>query len=183
MHASKLGLRIWALAVYLMNTSMKGVSSRKRHRDLGITQKTAWYLAHRIREAWTSGERMFAGPVEVDETCMGGKAQNKHNSKKIKAGRETVGKTAVAGMKDRQTNHVTAKVVESTDKATLQGCVTERIAPGAKVYTDAHRSSLGLANHEAVTHSVSQYGNGMAHTNGLESFWALLKRGLHRRVS
>ena len=179
MHDSKLGLRIWALALYLMNTGIKGVSSMKLHRDLGITQKTAWYLAHRIREAWASGNRLFAGPVEVDETYMGGKNANKHQDKKIKNANGTVGKTAVVGMKDRKTNQVQAAVVERTNQATLQGFVTERITPGAKVYTDEHGGYIGLSNHESVKHSVSQYVNGMAHTNGIESFWALLKRGYY----
>ena len=179
MHDSKLGLRIWAIAVYLMNMSIKGVSSMKLHRDLGITQKTAWYLAHRIREAWASGSRMFGGPVEVDETYMGGKNANKHAEKKIKNANGTVGKTAVVGMKDRKTNQVQAAVVERTNQATLQGFVNARIAPGAKIFTDEHGGYIDLSNHESVRHSVGQYVDGMAHSNGIESFWALLKRGYY----
>ena len=179
MHDSKLGLRIWAIALYLMNTGIKGVSSMKLHRDLGITQKTAWYLAHRIREAWASGNRLFGGPVEVDETYMGGKNANKHSSKKIKNATGTLGKTAVVGMKDRKTNQVQAAVVERTNQATLQGFVNARITSGAKVYTDEHGGYIGLSNHESVRHSVGQYVDGMASTNGVESFWALLKRGYY----
>ncbi len=179
MHDSKLGLRIWALALYLMNTGIKGVSSMKLHRDLGITQKTAWYLAHRIREAWATGDRLFAGPVEVDETYMGGKNANKHASKKIQNANGTVGKTAVVGMKDRKTNQVQATVVERTNQETLQGFVNSRRVPGAKVYTDEHGGYIGLSNHESVKHSVGQYVDGMAHSNGIESFWALLKRGYY----
>lgn len=179
MHDSKLGLRIWALALYLMNTSIKGVSSMKLHRDLGITQKTAWYLAHRIREAWATGDRLFAGPVEVDETYMGGKNANKHASKKIQNANGTVGKTAVVGMKDRKTNQVQATVVERTNQETLQGFVNSRRVPGAKVYTDEHGGYIGLSNHESVKHSVGQYVDGMAHSNGIESFWAMLKRGYY----
>lgn len=179
MHDSKLGLRIWAIALYLMNTGIKGVSSMKLHRDLGITQKTAWYLAHRIREAWASGNQLFTGPVEVDETYMGGKNANKHSDKKIQNANGTIGKTAVVGMKDRKTNQVQATVIERTNQATLQGFVTERIEAGTKVYTDEHGGYIRLSNHESVKHSVSQYVNGMAHTNGIESFWALLKRGYY----
>ena len=179
MHDSKLGLRIWVLALYLVNTGIKGVSSMKLHRDLGITQKTAWYLAHRIREAWASGNRLFAGPVEVDETYMGGKNANKHSDKKIKNANGTVGKTAVVGMKDRKTNQVQATVVERTNQETLQGFVNSRRVPGAKVYTDEHGGYIGLSNHESVRHSVGQYVDGMISTNGMESFWALLKRGYY----
>ena len=93
MQGSNLGLRIWAIAFYLMATGIKGTSSMKLHRDLGITQKTAWHLAHRIRESWTSTNRQFAGPVEVDETYIGGKRKNmpKHKRKAM-SGRGSVGK-------------------------------------------------------------------------------------------
>ena len=179
MHDSKLGYRVWAIALYLMSTGIKGVSSMKLHRDLGITQKTAWYLAHRIREAWKNDDDVFGGPVEVDETYMGGRETNKHESKKAKAGRGTVGKAAVIGMKDRQTKQVQATVIEHTDRPTLSGFVNDRIVSGAKVYSDEHSGYDWIENHEIVRHSVKEYVNGMAHTNGIESFWALLKRGYH----
>ena len=179
MHDSRLSLSKWALAFYLFSTHLKGVSSMKLHRDLGITQKSAWYMAHRIRETWDDSAERFAGPVEVDETYIGGKERNKHESKKLKSGRGAVGKTAVVGMKDRGTNQVSATPVASTDKGTLQDFVTERTAQDAKVYTDEAAAYKGLPNHEAVRHSVGEYVRDMAHTNGLESFWALLKRGYH----
>ena len=175
MQSSKLGYQVWAIAIYLLATNLKGVSSMKLHRDFGITQKSAWHLAHRLRESFASGETRFAGPVEVDETFVGGKARNMHAHKREQAikGRGTVGKTAVIGAKDRKTNRVSAAVIDNTDQLTLHGFVAEHAERGAKVYTDDHGGYDGLPNHETVRHSVKEYVNGQAHTNGIESFWSM----------
>ena len=178
MEGSKLSYRVWAIAIYLMTTNLKGVSSMKLHRDLGITQKSAWHLAHRLRNVWGQEKgSLFLGPVEVDETFIGGKEKNKHGSKKIKGAKGTLGKIPVVGMKDRATNSVKASVISNTDRGTLQGFVTELATPGTKIYTDEHSGYDGLENHESVRHSVKEYVKEQVHTNGIESFWAMLKRG------
>ena len=190
MHSSKLGYQIWAIAIYLLTTSLKSVSSMKLHRDLNVTQKTAWHLAHRIRESMVNQGTVdfLNGPVEVDETYVGGLRRNMRKSKREKLeGRGPVGKVAVVGIKDRDTNEVRAKVVESTDAETLQGFIAEHTAISAKVYTDdaVAYSSLPF-DHESVKHSVGEYVNNQAHVNGVESFWSTLKRahkGTFHRLS
>ena len=184
LEGSKVSLRKWVFAFYLETTSLKGISSMKLHRDIGVTQKTAWYMLHRIREVWATTDKAvcFAGPVEADETYFGGKRKNMSNAQRkaladAGVGRGAVGKVAVVGIKDRATKQVRAKVVEHTDKPTLQGFIIDHTAPGAVVYTDEASAYEGLPfTHEAVKHSVSEYVRGMAHTNGAESFWSMLKR-------
>lgn len=181
MQSSKLGYQKWAIAMYLVTTNLKGVSSLKLHRDLGITQKAAWHMLHRIRKAYMdSDEEPFDGEVEVDESYFGGKEANKHAKKKLKAGRGAVGKTAVVGMKDRKSNRVRAEVVKRTDRRTLQLFVLRGTSAFSTVYTDEALAYRGLPRqHVTVRHSVGEYVRRQAYTNGLESFWATMKRGYH----
>ena len=195
MERSRISLQKWAIAIYLHMTSLKGVSSMKLHRDIGVTQKTAWFMLQRIRKAFDNDdEPPFAGPVETDETFIGGNRKNMSNAKRKAlaedgAGRGTVGKAVVVGAKDRASNKVRARVVEGTDKETLQGFVRETVEAGAALYTDEHGGYTGLKGefaHEAVNHGVKEFVRGKAHTQGIESFWSLLKRayvGVYHKMS
>lgn len=179
MEGSKLGYQTWAVAIYLVMTNLKGVSSMKMHRDLDITQKSAWHLAHRLRKAFENGAPVFTGPSEADEFYAGGKEGNKHAHKKQRLGRGAAGKVPVAGLRDRATKQVTAQVVPDTTKATLHRFVLERTEEGSTVYTDEAAAYRGLPGrrHETVKHGAGEYVRGMASTNGMESFWAMLRRG------
>ena len=179
MEGSKLKYRVWAIGIYLFTTNIKGISSMRLHRELGIGQKAAWFMLQRLCLAYEADTGPFADPVEIDETYMGGKRKNMPKAKRrdIK-GRGAVGKVAVIGAKDRATNRVTARPVANTNATTMQGFAEDNTMDDAKVYTDDAAGYRGMARaHEAVCHSVGEYVRGQAHTNSIESFWALLKRG------
>ena len=177
---SNIPLQKWAIAIFLCLTSLKSVASMKLHRDIGVTQPTAWFMLQRIREAWLhEDDEDFGGPVEVDETYVGGLRRNMHGRKRKEHGgkRGGDGKTAVAGMKDRSTNRVRAKTVKRTDAKTLQGFIVDNVDWRAQVYTDEASMYRTLSQpHKSVRHSVGEYVRGHAHTNGIESFWSMLKR-------
>lgn len=181
---SPIPIRKWVFAIYLECTSLKGVSSLKLHRDLGLTQKTAWFMLHRIREAWQhERDAVFNGPVEVDEAYFGGRRKNMSNAKRRElagTGRGAISKATVVGAKDRPTKQVQAKVIESADGRTLHQFVGESSSDLAFVFTDEAAAYQGIPNaHMSVRHSRSEYVRGEIHTNGIESFWALLKRAYH----
>lgn len=179
MHRTPLGYQVWAIAIYLLETNIKGVSSMKLHRDLGFTQQSAWHPAHRFRETWVDNNGLFSGPVEEDETYMRGKEGNKNESKKLKQGRGTIGKAAVVEAKDHASNKVSVQVVERTNAKTIHPFVEQLTEQGATVYTYEATvyESLPTNSNKYDQESVGEYVWAQAHTNGVESFWALLTRG------
>lgn len=182
MHASKLPIRTWVIAMWLLSDHCKGTSSHQLARDLGVCQKTAWFLAHRIREAWrqTYSTDRFTGPVEVDETWVGGKAKSRHRSRQADPLLDL--QTPVAGLVDHGTGRAAAMPIGDLKASTLVGFIKDRTVPGAVVCTDEARGYMPLAQmgyqHHTVNHSHGTYvaANG-ATTNSIESLWALLKRG------
>ena len=178
---AKVSPRLWIFAAYILMTARKGVSSYQLSKELSVSQTTAWYMLHRLRLA--CGQRMEAlkGEVEVDETYLGGLEKNRHESKKQKPGGGAKGKVPVLGMKERD-GRVKAMVIEDGKGHTLKKAVRENVEPGSTLYTDENRGYVYLRNeykHKSVRHSAKEFVNEMAHTNGIESVWAVLKRGFN----
>ncbi len=179
---SPLGLDKWFVAVWCIANAKNGISSCELARALEVTQKTAWFMLHRVRLAMKARTfKKLAGEVEVDETFIGGKSANMHKGKRAKtiSGRGPVGKAIVQGLLERG-GEVRAEVVGHTDDITLQTTVRRHVAFNSDVFTDAAPAYRGLALnyfHSAVDH-ISQYVVGRVHTNGIENFWSLLKRSL-----
>lgn len=179
MESAKIEYQDWLIATYMLTTNSNSVSSMNLHLELGITQKSAWFLAHRLRKALEVYETQRDGSDEVDESNFGNKERTKHRSKKLNTGRGTVEKTAVVGARSRKTNDVAAKVVESTDKETRQSFVRNQTSTGSTIYTDSASacSTLGSEyDHETDNLLVGEFNPKMAQTISIESISMTLKR-------
>lgn len=179
---TKLDFQKWFLAISLVLNAKKGISARQLGRDIEVTKDTAWYMLMRIRKAFVEYGDLLNGIIEVDETYIGGKNKNRHNDKKTEGGQGRGGddKTAVAGILERG-GKVIAKKVKDVSGKTLKSFIKQNVEKGSKIMSDEWKSYNGLSEnyiHSIVTHGTNQYVNGETHTNTLEGFWSLLKRGV-----
>jgi transposase-like protein len=179
---SAIGLDKWLCALWMIANCKNGISSYEIGKDLGVTQKSAWFMLHRIRYAMKTGTfAKLSGHVEADETFIGAKARNMHANKRAQKihGRGPTGKTIVMGAVERG-GEVRAAVVPTRRKGSVQSHIREHVMAGAALYTDALKSYNGLDEfqHQVIDHAVA-YADGQVHTNTMENFWSLLKRGLH----
>jgi transposase-like protein len=179
---SKLPLRKWFMAIYLLSTTSKGISSVQLAKHVGVTQKTGWFMDHRIRKAMAQNKGQLFGRVEADETFIGGLSKNMHKKKRLAAIKGTggTGKTPIFGLKSRE-GEVRAQVVNSVGAIDIHPAIKENVAPGTTLYTDQWVAYRGLREYKRrmVNHGAKEYVRGDCHTNGIESFWALFKRGFH----
>lgn len=179
---SKVPLHKWLYAMYLLVTARKGISSLQLAKQIGVTQKTAWFMLQRLREACGNDPTKLAGIVECDETYIGGKEGAKHELDKLKMGRGTVGKTAVIGMREKG-GRTKASVIKDAGANSIHRAVHSGVETGSTLHTDEHGGYVGLEGlfyaHERINHSMGEYVRDGVTTNGIESVWAVMKRGLH----
>lgn len=181
---SHIPLHKWVYAMYLLVTARKGISSMQLAKEIGVSQKSAWFMLQRLREACSDpdSQNKLKGIVEVDECFIGGKEGNRHESKKKRLGRGPAGKVPVLGMRERN-GRTFAKVITERSIQEIQGEIFAQVETGSTVYSDDHAAYSDLDGlffrHETVNHAAGEYARGPVSTNSIESVWAVLKRGIH----
>lgn len=179
---SHVPLHKWVYAMYLLVTARKGISSMQLAKEIGVTQKSAWFVLHRLREACGGNLEKLRGTIEIDESFFGGKEGNKHEKDKLKQGRGAVGKKPVLGMRERG-GRTLAMPIETTSLEVIQGAILNNVEVGSQLYSDDHAAYSDLDGlffkHETVSHSTGEYVRGEASINSIESVWAVMKRGVH----